>query len=60
MMRVITENINPTLPEDQHIQIPFHLIDKSKYATTDTTSIAWEKKTRAEYDQAVKHKKLEI
>lgn len=36
MMRVITENINPTLPEDQHIQIPFHLIDKSKYATADT------------------------
>ena len=49
MLRVITENINPSLPEDMQVNIPNHLIDK-----------AWEKKTRADYDNAVKVKKLEI
>lgn len=49
MTRVVTETINPTLPEEQQIIIPAHLVDKT-----------WEKTKRAEYEQAVKLKKLEI
>lgn len=30
MVRVITENINPNLPEDAQVSIPAHLIDKGK------------------------------
>lgn len=59
MTRVITENINPNLPEEQQITIPAHLVDTSK-SSPPNLSAAWEKKTRAEYDQAVKAKKLEI
>jgi len=31
MTRVITEIINPTLPDEQQITIPAHLVDKSKF-----------------------------